>query len=128
MFVVGGVHVSVAEPVATACTVSVNAASDALSVAVADADDDAARRADVLRARRSRQSPVAVSNDAHAGAFVMLNVNVSPSGSLAVGVKEYAVPARRPPPGRAADRRRAVRRLADDDRERRELRRCPGRR
>jgi hypothetical protein len=31
-------------------------------------------------------------NEAHGGALAMLKVNVSPSGSLAVGVKEYAVP------------------------------------
>ena len=32
--------------------------------------------------------PVAVSNDAHVGRFETLNVSVSPSGSLAVGVNE----------------------------------------
>ena len=37
--------------------------------------------------------PVVVLNEAHAGRFAMLNVSVLPSGSLAVGVNEYAVPA-----------------------------------
>src|SRR5262245_30173685 len=36
--------------------------------------------------------PVAVSNEAHAGRFVMLNVSVLPSGSEAVGWNEYATP------------------------------------
>src|SRR5256885_1389465 len=36
--------------------------------------------------------PVAALNVAQAGRFVMLNVSVSPSGSLAVGVNEYATP------------------------------------
>ena len=37
--------------------------------------------------------PVVVLNVAHVGRFVMLNVNVPPSESLAVGVNEYCVPA-----------------------------------
>src|SRR5262245_27627561 len=37
--------------------------------------------------------PVAVLNVAQAGRFVMLKVSVPPSGSLAVGVNAYAVPA-----------------------------------
>ena len=37
--------------------------------------------------------PVVVLNEAHEGLFVMLNVNVLPFGSLAVGVKAYALPA-----------------------------------
>jgi len=37
--------------------------------------------------------PVVVLNVAHAGLLVIENVNGSPSGSLAVGVNEYAVPA-----------------------------------
>src|SRR5436190_23985110 len=36
--------------------------------------------------------PVAALNVAQAGRFVMLKVSVSPSGSLAVGVNEYATP------------------------------------
>jgi hypothetical protein len=35
--------------------------------------------------------PVALSNAAHAGRFVIVYVSVSPSGSLVVGVNEYAV-------------------------------------
>src|SRR5947207_641093 len=37
-------------------------------------------------------SPVAALNVAQGGRFVMLKVSGSPSGSLAVGVNEYAVP------------------------------------
>jgi hypothetical protein len=37
--------------------------------------------------------PVVVLNVAHVGRFVMLNVSVPPSGSLAAGVNEYATPA-----------------------------------
>jgi hypothetical protein len=37
--------------------------------------------------------PVELLNVAHAGRFVMLKVSVPPSGSLAVGWNEYAVPA-----------------------------------
>ena len=36
--------------------------------------------------------PVVVLNAAQAGLFVMLNVSVLPSGSLAVGVNAYATP------------------------------------
>jgi hypothetical protein len=36
--------------------------------------------------------PVVALNVAHAGRFVIANVSVLPSGSLAVGVNEYAVP------------------------------------
>jgi hypothetical protein len=37
--------------------------------------------------------PVVGENVAHAGRFWILNVSTSPSGSLAVGVNEYAWPA-----------------------------------
>jgi hypothetical protein len=37
--------------------------------------------------------PVVVLNVAQLGRFTMLNVSVPPSGSLAVGWNEYAVPA-----------------------------------
>jgi len=43
--------------------------------------------------------PVAVLNVAHAGRFAMLNVNVLPSGSLAVGRNEYGVPGSTDPAG-----------------------------
>jgi hypothetical protein len=92
VFVVGGVQLIVAEPVATACTVSANGASDALKV------PSLTRMTMPLVAPTCpapgvpESRPVAVSNVAQAGGFVMLNVRGLPSGSLAVGVNVYAVP------------------------------------
>ncbi len=92
MFVVGGVHVSVAEPNATACTVSVNAGSEAerspsLTLMTMPVVAPMCCRPGVPWSR-----PVAGSNVAHAGAFVMLYVSVSASGSAPVGANEYCVP------------------------------------
>ena len=128
MFVVGGVHVSVAEPVATACTVKLNAASDALASPSLTLMTMPLVVPTCCAAGVPDSRPVAVSNDAQAGGFAMLNVNGSPSASLAVGVKTYCVPGDNRSRRRAADRRRSIRRSADDDRERRELRACPARR
>jgi hypothetical protein len=89
VFVVGGVHVSVAEPKATACTAKLNAASEAvpccpsstlMTMPVVVPTCCAAGVPD--------NRPVVVSNEAHAGRFATLNVSGSPSGSLADGVNE----------------------------------------
>jgi hypothetical protein len=99
LFVVGGVQESVAEPRATACTVRLNAGSDALKVPSLALMTMPLVAPMCCKPGVPESRPVAGSNVAQAGAFVMLNVTVLPSGSLAVGVKLYDVPCMTAVPG-----------------------------
>ena len=92
MFCVGAVHDSVAEPVATACTVTLNAGSDAVRVPSLTVMTMPAVVPTSPAPGVPDSAPVLVLNAAHAGLFVMLKVSVLPSGSLAVGVNAYAFP------------------------------------
>ena len=92
MFVVGGVHDNVAEPVATACTVMLKAASDVLVSPSLTLMTMPLVVPTCCAAGAPDSRPVAVSKDAQTGGFAMLNVNGSASGSLAVGAKTYCVP------------------------------------
>jgi hypothetical protein len=88
VFVVGGCHVNVAEPVATACTATLNAGNDAVATPSLTlmTTFDAVPTSAGPGVPCSR--PVAESNVAHAGLLAMLNVNALPSGSDAVGWNE----------------------------------------
>jgi hypothetical protein len=95
VFRVGAVQVSVAEPVVVASpTVIANGANDALAC-----PSDTLMTifeywptCELVGVPDSR--PVEVLNVAQDGRFWMLNVSAFPFGSLAVGVKLYAVPVR----------------------------------
>ena len=86
--VVGMSHDTVAEPTGMRWTSRSNGASDAESV---PSDTEIVTSTVVpicVSAGVPASAPVSSSNEAHAGALAIENVNVSPSGSLALGVNE----------------------------------------
>src|SRR6185503_15238233 len=88
--VVGGVPEIVGARFGAASTVIVNAGSDALAVPSPTLITMLPKAPAAVGVPASR--PVAVLKVAQLGRFAIANVSVPPSGSLAVGVKAYAVP------------------------------------
>jgi hypothetical protein len=93
VFCVGGVQLTVAEPVPVSVTAIENAGSGTL-VRPSVTEITMFEVVPICEREGVPDSlPFEVLNVAHEGRFWMLNVSVSPLGSLAVGVNEYAVPA-----------------------------------
>ena len=85
MLVVGGVQLNVAEPLATASTVMLKAASEVVVLPSLTRITMLLNVPTLLAVGVPCNRPVVVLNVAHEGAFVIENVNVLPLGSLAVG-------------------------------------------
>ena len=85
MLVVGGVQLKVAEPFATASTAMLKAANEVVVFPSLTLITMLLNVPTLLAVGVPCSRPVVVLNVAHDGAFVIENVNVSPSASLAVG-------------------------------------------
>ena len=88
----GGVQLSVAEPLATASTVMLKDASEVVTRPSLTRIAMLAYVPTWLAAGVPCKRPVLVLKVAQAGAFTIENVNGSPSASVAAGWNEYGVP------------------------------------
>ena len=91
---VGGVQLSVAEPVVDVVDTTIATSAAKRSKCRADADANVRERAGLRAARRARQPARRRAERGPGWPFAMLKVRVLPSGSRAVGVNANATPVR----------------------------------